>query len=328
MTTVDEPPRPGAAQAAPDPSPASRRGPTVAVVVVTYNSADVVPGLLESLDRGMAGTQWHLVVVDNDSADGTPELVRHHRPDATVVLTGRNAGYAAGINAGVRAAGAVDAVLVLNPDVRLTPGCGAVLAEAVRDGAGMAAPHLVDASGDLIPSIRRDPTLLRALADAVIGATRAGRVGRLGELATDPREYVEPHAIDWAEGSTLMLGARCLDAVGPWDESFFLYSEETDYAQRARDAGFEVLFVPEAQARHLEGGSAGSAALWPLVVGNRWRLYRKRHGRAAGAAFWAALALREASRALLGGAANRAALRYLCSPKRMREAPGPDSIRR
>lgn len=304
------------------------RQPTVAVVVVAYNSAEVLPGLLESLAGGMTGTYWRLIVVDNNSSDGSPEVVERLHPDATIVRTGRNRGYAAGINVGVSAAGAVDAVLVLNPDVRLTPGCGVVLADSLQGDVGIAAPHLIDAQGHLIPSIRREPTLTRAVADVLIGAARAGRIGRLGEVATDPREYIEGHAIDWAEGSTLMLSKRCLDAVGTWDESFFLYSEETDFALRAGDAGFAVRFVPEAQARHLEGGSAGSSALWPLVISNRWRLYRKRHGALASSAFWAALVLREASRTLRGGAANRAALRYLSSPTKMRETPGPHSVRR
>jgi len=298
----------------------------VAVVVVAYNSADVLPGLLESLDDGMAGTDWGLVVADNDSSDGSPEVVERLRPDATVVRTGRNGGYAAGINAGVVAAGECEAVLILNADVRLTPGCAQILFGALRPGVGIVAPRLLDATGDLIPSIRREPTLARAMADSLIGASRAGWSRRFGEVATDPSEYTDRHAIDWAEGSTLMLSTHCLQEIGPWDESFFLYSEETDFALRANDAGFSVLYVPEARAVHLQGGSAGSASLWPLLVSNRWRLYRKRHGRVASAAFWGALALREGTRALRGGAANKAALSYLLSGERMRERPGPHSI--
>ena len=300
----------------------------IAVVVVAYNSAEVLPGLLDSLDAGMAGTNWTLAVVDNDSCDGSPELVKRLRPDARVIRTGRNGGYAAGINAGVAAVGDVDAVLILNPDVRLEPGCAALLAGALRPGVGVVAPRLLDGAGDLIPSIRREPTLARAVADSVVGASRAGRTRRFGEVATDPREYETRHAIDWAEGSTLMVSKECLDRVGPWDESFFLYSEETDFALRARDASLTVVYVPEARATHLEGGSAGSSALWPLLVSNRWRLYRKRHGPIASGAFWGALVLREGIRALQGRSASRAALGYLVSRERMRERPGPHSIRR
>ncbi len=300
----------------------------VLVVVVTYNSAELLPGLFASFEAGLAGLRTSVVVVDNDSADGSPEEAQRLRPDATVVRTGRNAGYAAGLNIGVAAGPPSRAILVLNPDVRLEPGCAATLSELVADPrTGMAAPLLRTGDGALHPSIRREPTVLRALADAVIGARRAGRIGRLGEVVTDPRAYDAPRAVDWAEGSTLMVSRAAWDAVGPWDESFFLYSEETDFALRLGDAGYRVLFSPSATATHLTGGSSTSARLWPLLVANRWRLYRKRHGALASTAFWGALVLREASRAARGSATSRAALGALVSPSRMRERPGPDWLR-
>ena len=311
----------GRARSAPSPRP-------VALVVVTYNSADVLPGLLDSLDTGMSGTLWHLVVVDNDSRDGSADVAERLAPGATVVRTGRNGGYAAGINAGIGAAGSCAAVLILNADVRLEPGCAATLLAALeRPGVCAVAPRLEDRHGRLVLSIRREPTLARAVGDAVLGARRVGRSRRWGELVTDPTAYTSAHIVDWTEGSTLMVSKECLDRVGSWDESFFLYSEETDFALRARDAGSGVWFVPAARAVHLEGGSSGSVALWPLLVANKWRLYRKRHGRMGSTAFWGVLVFRETSRAAAGHRESRAALRYLLSRKRMSERPGPQSIR-
>ncbi len=98
---------------------------------------------------------------------------------------------------------------------------------------------------------------------------------------------------------------------GPWDESFFLYSEETDFALRARDAGFVTRYDPRAHAVHLEGDSRRNPALWALLACNRVRLYRRRHGRAATTAFYAAVLAREASRAVLGRRPARAAVRAL-----------------
>ena len=303
------------------------RSPAVTVVAVTHNSADVLPGLVESLEAGMVGTTWELVVVDNASTDQSAELAGGLMPSATVVRSERNGGYAAGINLGVASARPADAILVVNPDVRLEPGCAATLAAALDDPAvGMAAPHLVDGSGDLVCSIRREPTLLRMLADALMGATRAGRIGSLGEVATDPGAYTRRQVVDWAEGSTLLIDMDCWRRVGSWDESFFLYSEETDYALRVRDAELCVVYVPEARAVHLKGGSAVSTSLWPLLATNRWRLYRKRHGTAAGAVFWAVLVLREGTRAALGRPVSRAAFRALLSPRRLRQEPGPEWI--
>src|SRR5688572_7539823 len=102
----------------------------VLVIIVTYNSEEVVAECLTSLAGAWSGsTRWSVVVVDNDSTDGTEGVVRSVAPHATFVRLDRNRGYAAGINAGVAAglADDVDAVLVLNPDVRLDPGAGAAL---------------------------------------------------------------------------------------------------------------------------------------------------------------------------------------------------------
>ena len=300
----------------------------VVVVVITYNSSDVLPGLLESLDDGLRGVTWHLVVVDNDSHDGSADLALRLRPDCTVVRTGRNAGYAAGLNAGVAAAGPHRAVMVLNPDVRLTPGAAPVLLEALaRPGVGIAVPRLSDADGELHFSLRREPTVLRALGDAVLGASRAGRWSALGEIVTDPHAYADPHPVDWAEGSTQLISADCWRAVGPWDESFFLYSEETEFGLRARDAGWATAYVPAAHATHLQGDSRTSEGLWALLVANRVRLYRRRHGVVASALFWAVVVLREATRAALGRDVNRAALRTLTSREKMLRRPGPETVR-
>ncbi len=113
----------------------------------------------------------------------------------------------------------------------------------------------------------------------------------------------------------------------PWDESYFLYSEEADFDLRARDAGFATRFVPAARATHLEGDSGASPVLWPLLVVNRLRLYRRRHGRARAAAFWLALVLREGSRSALGKPTSRAALSVLLSPAKLREEAGPGWLR-
>ncbi|MDN5795495.1 MAG: glycosyltransferase family 2 protein [Intrasporangium sp.] len=296
----------------------------VAVVVVLYNSASLIPGLVRSLGEGMAGLAWHLIAVDNASTDGGPALLRELSPEATVVETGRNAGYAAGINVGVASAPPHAAVLILNPDVRLTPGCVAELLRAVREpGIGIAVPRLVDAEGELILSMRREPTLRRAFADAVLGASRVGRYPTLGEVVTSPHEYEVETVTDWAEGSTQLVSADCWAACGPWDESFFLYSEETDFDLRARDAGFSTRYVPTARAVHLEGGSGASPGLRAMMAVNRVRLFRRRNGRVRGGAYWFSILLREASRAAIGDRGSHPTVRALTNPRRFRDVPGP-----
>ena len=298
------------------------------IVTVTYNSVDLMADFLLSLPSGAAGLDWRLIVADNASADDTVSTIEGLMPAATVVQMGRNAGYAAGINAAVSAAAdRFDAVLVLNPDVRLGSNCARILLDALAEpGVGIAVPRLTDRNGELILSLRRRPSVTRAWADAVIGAERAGRTGTLGEVISDGSVYESSTVADWAEGSTQLISAACWAEAGRWDESFFLYSEETEYDLRAGDHGFRLRYVPEAAAVHLEGESGGHPALWSLLQMNRVRLYRRRAGRLAGGAFWLATLVREISRGLLGKETSRAASRALLSRRRWRQTPGPDFL--
>ena len=308
-------------------------GGPVAVLVVTWNSAAVLPEFIASLPTAMAGLDWRLVVADNDSADDTVQVVRTLAPEATVVQTGRNAGYAAGVNAALHAAmsgeGGIRAAMVCNPDIRMREGCAALLVDALDeplpDGArvGISVPVLHEADGSVVRSLRREPSVSRAFGEAVIGNTRAGRFPRLSELVTDPAAYAGRTRADWATGALMALSGACLEACGDWDESFFLYSEETEYCLRARDAGFVTQLQPQASAVHLGGDSRVSPFLWTLLTLNRVRLHRRRHGAVAAAAFWAAVLLRETSRAALGRAPSRAAVAALVSPRKLRQTPGP-----
>ncbi|MEV0637413.1 glycosyltransferase family 2 protein [Streptomyces sp. NPDC050619] len=296
----------------------------VAVVVVTWNSAAVLPGFLAALLDGMAGLDHRLVVADNNSCDDTVELLRVLAPDATVVETGRNAGYAAGVNAALAAAGEYGVALVCNPDIRMRQGCAKRLVDSLGDGVGIAVPLLYEEGRDTPHhSLRRESSVLRALGEAVIGNTRAGRFPALSELVTDAAAYQRPTRADWATGALMAISGDCLADCGPWDESFFLYSEETEYCLRARDLGYATQLEPTAEAVHLGGDSQVSPRLWTLLTLNRVRLYRRRHGPLATAAFRTAVLLRETARAALGRPASRAAAAALVRPGALRAGPAP-----
>ncbi|GAA3888987.1 glycosyltransferase family 2 protein [Streptomyces lacrimifluminis] len=296
----------------------------VAVIVVTWNSAAVLPGFLAALPDGMAGLDWRLVVADNDSADDTVEVLRALAPDATVVPTGRNAGYAAGVNAALGAVEGHEAVVICNPDIRMRQGCVKRLVDRLGDGVGIAVPLLYEDGRDAPHfSLRRESSVLRALGEAFIGNRRAGRFPGLSEIVTDPAAYRRPTRADWATGALMAVSTDCLAACGPWDESFFLYSEETEYCLRARDLGYATQLEPTAEAVHLGGESQVSPRLWTLLTLNRVRLYGRRHGTVATACFRGAVLLRETSRAVLGRKASRAAAAALLRPGALRATPGP-----
>ncbi|MDQ4129509.1 MAG: glycosyltransferase family 2 protein [Actinomycetota bacterium] len=305
--------RPSSARPAPE-----AEGPEVTVVVVTHNSAELLAAFFAALPSALSGVNGHEVVVaDNLSRDGTLELVTELQPGATLVDLGRNAGYAAGINAAIRrASGNARAVLVCNPDVRLHSGSVRRLLDGLtHPGVGIAVPRLLESDGRLALSLRREPRILRALGEALVGGTRAGWLTPFGEVVCDPRRYERPGCADWACGAVMLISRRCLESVGPWDETFFLYSEETEFALRARDAGFALRYVPDAVATHLGGDRHVSSQLWTLLTINRVRLYSRRNGRLRTATFWAVVTLNEALRALAGRAAARAALPVLLRPR-------------
>jgi len=288
--------------------------PQVSVVVVTYNSSRHLDGFLAALEGAADGVTYELVVADNGSTDDSTAIVRAARPDAVVVELGGNRGYAAGVNAGIAASRGRDAALVCNPDVRL--GAGAMrhlLAGLQRPDAGIAAPRTTTDSGRLVHSVRRDATVRRVLGEAVLGGTRACKYAPLSQIVGDEREYDYPHPVEWASGAVLMCTRACLDAVGPWDESFFLYSEEVDYQLRARERGFAVWFVPDATAVHTGGDLHKSAALWAMQMRNKVRLFRRRHGPLHSAAYRASWVLYEAIRAPAGNGIHRVGLRALVS---------------
>jgi N-acetylglucosaminyl-diphospho-decaprenol L-rhamnosyltransferase len=298
--------------------------PRVAVVIVTYNSAGVLSGCLASLVEGSDGVELSAVVVaDNASRDDSAQIAA--REGADVVRLGRNAGYAAAINAGVASLdlAELDAVYVLNPDCRLPPKSIATLIPALRrPGVGIAVPRMVNPDGSLQPSLRRMPTVGRAVIEAVIGGDRAGRIGRLGELITDPRAYEQAGPVAWATGAAMLISVPAIRAIGPWDESFLLYSEETEYALRAADLGWSLWYEPEAVIEHVGGESGTNPMLAALLIVNKVRLFRRRRGRIASLAYYLSIVLGQSVRALAGSRTARAALAALLLPsRRIQELP-------
>jgi N-acetylglucosaminyl-diphospho-decaprenol L-rhamnosyltransferase len=279
------------------------------VVIVTYNSIQVIDGLLDSLPAALDGLAADIVIVDNGSADGTAGHAEA-RGDCRVVRAA-NTGYAAGINRGVREAMDAEAILVLNPDVRLAPGAIAPLLAALAEpGVGIAVPQIRSPSGGLDLSLRREPTVARSLG---LGCTG---LPMFSEYVTRAADYCSPRIVDWALGAVMLMSRKCYQAVGGWDESFFLYSEETDLCLRARDHGFLTRYQPESVAVHIGGASGRSDRTHAMQTVNRVRLYRRRHGPATSwCYFWLTIAS-QASWVLRGHTECRAGIEALLHPSR------------
>ncbi|WP_457964489.1 WecB/TagA/CpsF family glycosyltransferase [Arthrobacter sp. D1-29] len=263
----------------------------VAVLVVTYNSEKDIPILLESLRVETEDQSIKVIVADNSPAPSTI-LALTDQTDVFVFQTGGNVGYAAAINAAVIKAGDTDSYLILNPDMRVVPGSVRALRDRLASsGAGVVVPLLLDDDGSVYPSLRREPSVSRAIGDALMGSKLPGRPGWLAEMDLDPESYLHAHKIDWATGAALLIRPEVAKLVGDWEEGYFLYSEETDYLRRVREAGASVWFEPLARMRHSRGGSGSSSALDALMTINRIKYVRKFHSSGYARAFRAAVVL-------------------------------------
>jgi len=258
--------------------------PELAIVIVTHNSAHVIGDLLDSLPAALDGLTADVVVVDNASADGTADLLAAR--GGCRVVRSANIGYAGGINLGVREAMPAEAILILNPDVRLYEQSVPPLVAALQEpNVGIVAPQVRSAQGTLELSLRREPTLPRAL-----GLTRT-RLAVFSEYVYRRSDYASPRTADWALGAVLAMSRKCYDTLGGWDETYFLYSEETDLALRARDAGLLTRYEPRAVAVHIGGQSGRSHTTHAMQIVNRVRLYRRRHNTLASwCYYWLAVA--------------------------------------
>jgi N-acetylglucosaminyl-diphospho-decaprenol L-rhamnosyltransferase len=209
----------------------------VTVVAVTYNSARILPKMLEPL-RGLP----HLVIVDNASSDGTPEVAARIAPQATVLRAPRNLGFGRANNLALERV-TTPFALLLNPDCVIQPEAIERLVAAAHryPEAAILAPKLYDAPGKL------------------------GLCYRPGAFAPQPRELLDPAGdlcSEFLTGAAMLLRMDAMRRVGFFDPWFFLYLEDDDLCLRTRRAGHALVLVNEATVLHgVRQSSAPSAAL-------------------------------------------------------------------
>jgi GT2 family glycosyltransferase len=248
--------------------------PDVAAVAVTYNGLPHVERALESV------AALETVVVDHGSTDGTLDVVRQRFPEATLVEQ-ENRGLASGWNAGIRRT-ASPYVVVLNSDAWLV---GDAADRLVRFAEGIpraawVAPRLLNPDGTLQPSVRGFPTPWRLATEYLFLRKLAPRSRLLNAFYGGGFEHDEIREVEFAKAACFLLRRAAFDEVGPFDEEFFLFSEETDWSYRARAAGWRTLFFPEAEAVHVGGASwrRESAALFREQVRGHLRFLLKHRG--------------------------------------------------
>ena len=224
----------------------------VSAVIVNYDAGAHLLRCVASLRAAGVG---EVVVVDNGSHDGSAEAAVAADPGVRLVPTGANLGYGSAANRGAVVAGG-EALLVLNPDVVVAPDAPARLfaALSVAPRRGVVGPRIDTPAGARYPSPRTFPALGDALGHAFVGLVfPANRWSRRYK-----RLDAEPAAgpVDWVSGACLLARRACFEALGGFDEAYFMYAEDVDLCWRAWRAGFEVAYEPAARVAHVQGVSA------------------------------------------------------------------------
>lgn len=230
--------------------------PDVSVVVPLFNGRELIGPCLRSVP---AGTE--VIVVDDGSTDGAPELVEREFPATVVLRNDRNRGFGATSNRGLSAASGRVRV-VLNSDATLHPGAIEALVAAFDDPAvGIAGARRLFPDGSHQTSAARFPTPASILTGSFLANELFRRVvpGRRFpfELGLSRADHEIDQDVDWVSGTCLAIRDSCHAALGGFDEAYHMYVEETDLCWRAWQAGWRVRYAPQAVVTHLGGGSTG-----------------------------------------------------------------------
>ena len=268
------------------------------VIIVSFNSAGYLDACLESIYTHAGDAKLDVVVVDNGSVDGSPELVEEHFPQVRV-LRSENRGFAYGNNRGFEVTDSAY-VLFVNPDVEIRNGTFGDLLRLLeaRPRTGLVGCRQFDEDGSLFPTIRRFPTPARTLFEALGSERLPIRASWLGERQLDPAVYEREGQCDWVSGSLMLARRAAVNDAGRMDERYFLFSEETDLCLGIRTAGWEVRYVPDMTILHYFGKNGYSERLIAQEAYARRQYLFKHAGIVRRALSVAALALFYARRAL------------------------------
>ncbi len=266
--------------------------PKVLTIILNYKTPDMTLRSVEAAIKAMTGITGEIIIVDNDSQDSSLEKitaqVRERGWDqdrvTRVIQSGRNGGFGAGNNVGIRAGlsdgSRPDYVYILNSDAFPKPDAIRLLLEHLETTpeAGFAGSYIFGDDGEPHLTSFRFPSV----ASEFEGAINFGPVTRLFSKHVVPIPIPsETRAVDWLAGASLMMRQDVLDQIGLFDETFFLYFEETDLCRRAARAGYRTDYVRPSEVMHIGSASTGMKT-WRRVPGywfdSRLYYFTKNHG--------------------------------------------------
>ncbi len=269
--------------------------PDISVIVVNWNTRDYLAECLTSIvsDRGVAlaredggvvqpgQASAEVIVVDNASDDGSVAMIAAQFPQVRLLANDRNLGFAAANNQAIaQARGRV--LFLLNPDAYVRPGALQALVRFLerRPQAAAVGPNVLNPDGSWQAAVFRFPTLWDLFCEAVFLSVLfpRSRLFARKEIGGFKRNHVRE--VDWIQGCALAVRREVWDAVGPFDEGYWMYVEELDWCRRASQQGYRLYFTPAAQVVHYGKRATAKArsSVLPLGFRSHFRYFRKFDG--------------------------------------------------
>lgn len=254
---------------------------TISVIIVSWNARSYLRDCLDSIRQTGTSCVHEVIVVDNASSDGSPEMVAEQFPEVTLIRSMENLGFARANNLAIKHATGSMLALV-NSDVIIHAGCLEKLAEFLEhnENAGLIGPRIIGADGNLQRTCRRLPSVWNNLCRTLA----VDRVfSNCSILSGHEMRHFDHDSLAEAEvlsGCFWVARRDAVDAVGGLDDRFFFYMEDVDWCKRFWDLGWKVMFVPEATAVHFGGASTSNAPFRYSIQYHRANLqyWQKYHG--------------------------------------------------
>lgn len=250
----------------------------LSILIVNWNTRDLLTLCLGAIPLAVGEWSHEVVVVDNNSTDGSTDMVRTCYPEVRLVENGCNVGFVRATNQAI-ALSQGRYVLLLNSDTVAPPHSLARMVVFMEDhpDAGATGPKLVNPDGSFQASCARFPTLLSESLSA-FGLNR--RLWGPTHPSPPPRPDDRPGPVDWIPGACLLLRRSVVEAVGPLDEGFWMYSEDTDLCYRIHRAGWKVYYLPDVEVVHFGGASSKQCRPESVarLYGSKLRFFHKHYG--------------------------------------------------
>ena len=242
----------------------------VSYLLVAYKSNDVIGDAVKSIQLQTGGFEREIIVIDNFASENCRDIVTPLASDVNVKINAQNDGFTRGVNQATSLATG-EYLFYLNPDVQLTPDCTRLLINELEGDLQLAAaaPQLLNQDGFVQQSVRNFPTFATLIYEHFGLARlfpRSLRFGRWKNRYFDHRSRVyvaQPMA------SAFLVRRDVLDRIGAWDVRCFIFFSDVDICRRLIDAGYRIIFAPDAKAHHGLGGSTRKEGSWLIYDSHR-----------------------------------------------------------